>query len=219
MVSDETLALALREAHTADVSLFEALQRGDHIERDELLRADAAAAGLEWIEVTEQGWDTRLREQLPSQAVKTYRAIPMRLVKDDDGAETLTIAVERPWQLPARQTLVRLAATPDRSVIMVAGDPVKIARIIAARYGESLRSVDGRVGVGDPDRRTDLDAEARSDVAARRLYAQIFLDAHARRASDVHISPAKSGEGLEVRARIDSHLHVIQQVPEALRNG
>ena len=57
------------------------------------------------------------------------------------------------------------------------------------------------------------------DSAVVKLVNKIILDAHSRRASDIHIEPFPGSENTQVRIRIDGDCMIYQTIPSSYRNA
>ncbi len=154
--------------------------------------------------------DPELVRQLPAGYLQANQLLPVSL--DDGRVEVLTAS-------PYLGTVLNeLADRLDAAVVPRITEPEFLAKLIES--STSGHDEGGLAGLGDEEGWDTLDSiEDLKDQAQAapiiKLVNNLFMEAIARKASDIHIDPYE--EGLEFRYRIDGILHPVSSVSRRIQ--
>ena len=185
------------------------------IEENDILRALAGQAGLEWREFELESIPQQAIDTLPIESATTYQIAP---IEYDEASKTLTVALKSPDNFRAVDDLRLLMGFKVNAVV----SPVDlIDRVIKEKYAASSTSMadmmadldDVDLGSFGDDDSSDLSklASAASDNKIVRLLNLVLLQAIKDKASDIHFEPFE--EEFKMRYRIDGVLYEMVPPP------
>ena len=153
---------------------------------------------------------------MPLKVALHYHAIPVAL-RDS----TLTVAISNPQDVQALDDL-QLALQRRYTIEPILAAHEEILRAIKAHYGVGAETV-SQILIDRPNaattKGTDEDAledieQLASEASVVKLVNQLILEAHSRRATDIHLEPYRGK--VRLRYRVDGMLHAVD-IPPALR--
>nr|WP_306469782.1 ATPase, T2SS/T4P/T4SS family [Oscillatoria laete-virens] len=169
--------------------------------KQDILQAIAGYYGMEMVTLTNYKFDPEAVDSIPADVAKKYGIMPIKIAGD-----TLQVAVSDPSDISLVDTLRVLL---HKNVEPVVAAQSEIDAAITQYYG-SLAEL-GAIAKEDVDLDTretgDREEATDDDAPVIRLVTKIIVDAHRRRASDIHLEPLE--KSFRVRYRIDG---VLQQV-------
>lgn len=198
--------------------LGELLVELGHITEGDVLEALAGQAGMELVEVDEDGIPEATLNAVPPETANTYQIIP---VEYDEQSRHLTIAMKSPDNFRAVDDLrllmgfkVTAVVAPSDQIDRVlnkhySGQVTSMATMMAELgEDESLAAFEGR---GDSIDLEEL-VQAADDNKVIRLLNLVLLQAIKDKASDIHFEPFE--DEFKMRYRIDGVLY--EMIPPPL---
>lgn len=178
-------------------------------------RTYAEVLGLEFENFEPHDLVPEIVNRLPTDISKRYRALPIR---EQDGA--LVVAMEDPLDLHAVDAIQEVLKEPMVPVLC----PPSALKNAHEYLEKSARGIEGLLGKLDLHALEDSAfatpqrlKEIAGDDAIVRLVDLFVEHALRRKASDVHVEPAR--RHLRVRLRIDGNLETWQTLPRALHGA
>jgi general secretion pathway protein E len=177
-----------------------------------LLRALAAAVGMELVDVTKYEIDLSLLDTFPLKLIHRHDIFPLR-----QQERTLQVAIADPFDATAIDAVAAATGLVVEAVLAV---PHELAKLIKVHLGVGAETIDGlvaRQSEEDPSGVEMLEeiqwdgsevSEMVQEPSVVRLVNEILMEAVEARTSDIHIEAQASG--LKLRYRIDG---VLQRQP------
>ena len=215
LLEQEQLRQLIADCRLADTSLQDALSSS--INSDQMLDVQAVASGLPFVHLDGNSLPQSTLRLIKPETARMHHALPIRY-REEEGGGVITIALANPASAPARSALENYFAASGDRVEFVAAHPDRIDSILRTRYEAGAVEDDFEVVVEDEYSADELSDDSNSGPA-RQYYAEIFQEAVARGASDVHLEVAPEGQGLLVRLRVDGVMHIHGTVPEKYRRA
>ena len=190
-----------------------ALVKLGHMDEEALLRLMGEQLGIPVVDLSSIHIDLETLQSLPARLVHRKRLVPL---SRKNG--TLTIATCDPFDLYAFDE-VRLLTGLEVQPVLATED--EIAKVIKAHYGVGGDTIDEMIGTEDiqvvSENGGDADdlLEMAQEASVIKLVNEIFLEALAERASDIHIEPYE--KDLKIRYRVDGVLHEASLPPQIRR--
>ena len=216
-VTSEEMEAALRERAATGRSLGEILSELGLVSEEDLIRAAAAEAGMEFVDLNEQPLDPEATKLIPEALARRHRVLALGY-RDD----TPIIGMANPSDVFAVDDLRTLLGTDLHIVVCSAG---QISEYLSRVYRHdrettlAAQTAASQTSAGDETRVTELtDLHAVVEDAPIVKYVNLILrQALQERASDIHIEP--TADDLRIRFRIDGVLHEITRSPKAIQGG
>ena len=215
LVSPEQLKVMISTARAEGVSLQQVLESSGQLSPDHLLELQALSSGLPFIQLDINSIPQTALRLLPPETARMHHALPIRMTSEEDEGELVTVALANPASAPARSAIENFFAASDIKVEFVAAHPERIEQVLRSRY-DLTEDEDFEV-IAEEEGSDEL-ADSENAGPARQYYSEIFQEAVARGASDVHLEVGPEG-GMLVRFRIDGVMHVYDTVPEKYRRA
>jgi len=216
-VSEEQVAEAIRIQQKEGQFFGHVLMERGWITSQQLMEALSKQYGLPLMKLDGVSIDPEAIKRVPVRVALRCQAMPLKL-----NGTTLRVAICNPQDvrsldelrsvLQQRYTLEVVLATPEEIVEAIkrhygiAADTV--SRLLAERGTLSMP-----IGWGSEEHVEDI-TQMTSDASVMKLVNQLILEAHERRATDIHLEPYRGK--VRLRYRIDGVLHDVD-VPSALR--
>jgi type II secretion system protein E len=195
--------------------LIKALVKSGAVGEEDVSRALAAMNSMEFVDLEGATIEKSVAELLEPDDARRYGAIPVTM---RDGV--LIVALSDPM---AMQTMDDLTYKLQREIEFVCAAPKAIHKLVIKHYGsaddasnELLKSI-GTVEGRDVDGEEEGGGAAEGDAPIIKMVSMLLLEAHANRASDIHIEPLEGK--LRVRFRIDGVLQEMQAPPKRLHGA
>ena len=185
---------------------------------DAIIRAFSEELKLPIIRLRDITIDANVIKRIPVRFAAYYRFIPINFISHPDASgkssEKLTIAIPYPMDIRTRDEL-RLQLGCEIEMVLTTSD--EIIQAIKKYYGFAADTVEkmSRYGMANitessiaqsDERVEDIEmAEKTEDASVIKLVNQIMLEAHLKRATDIHIEPYRGK--IKLRYRVDGILY------------
>ncbi|HEX9780018.1 MAG TPA: GspE/PulE family protein [bacterium] len=217
LISEEQLADALK-LQTSDQQFLGAilLERG-WVKPEALLEAAGAVYGLPTVRLREMRIEREALAQVPLKVALHFKVMPLSLA---DG--TLRVAIANPQDLRLLDDL-GLALERRVKIEPVLATEAEILDALKRHYGLGADTVDRIVAdrARQPGASPAVPEESLEDIehlagdaSVIKLVNQLILEAHQRRATDIHLEPYRGT--VRLRYRVDGLLEQVD-VPPAIR--
>jgi type II secretory ATPase GspE/PulE/Tfp pilus assembly ATPase PilB-like protein len=190
------------------------LERG-WVTAEQLLQALSEQYGMSILRLTEGAVDRGAVAVMPVKIALHYKVMPLRLHNS-----TLTVAIANPQNvqladelrgaLHERYTIETVLATEDdiaRAIKKFYGVGAETISTLVKERETALRLPAGEAAIEDIE-------QLATDASVVKLVNQLMLEAHHRRATDIHLEPYRGK--VRLRYRIDGVLRTVD-VPPAIR--
>jgi type II secretion system protein E len=182
---------------------------------EDVARALAAQNSMEFVDLAQVHIERNVIEQLEADDARRYQAVPVGIREG-----VLLIAIADPM---AMQTMDDLTYKLHREIEFVCSTPEAIRKLIIKFYGDADDASSQLLKNMTPADSFSAGAEeaeegpAEGDAPVIKLVSMLILEAHANRASDIHIEPLEGK--LRIRFRIDGVLQEMQAPPKRLHGA
>ncbi len=198
-VTREEMEAALREQAATGRSLGDILSELGLVSEEDLIRASAAEAGMEFVDLNEQPLDPEATKLIPESLARRHRVLALGYRGD-----TPIIGMANPSDVFAVDDLRTLLGTDIQIVVCSAG---QIAEYLSRVYRHdrettlAAQTAASQTSAGDETKITELtDLHAVVEDAPIVKYVNLILrQALQERASDIHIEP--TSDDLRIRFR------------------
>jgi len=217
LLTEEQLVEAMQQQAITNRFLGAIILERRWIEPDQLLQVLAEQYRMPAARLTEETVERAAVEAMPLKIAMHYRVCPMRLHNS-----TMTVAIANPQEVQLANDL-RVALHERFTVETVLATEEDIQRAIKQFYGVGAETINQLVtdqqqgtlrleAVGEP-MLEDIEQLA-TDASVVKLVNQLILEAHHRRATDIHLEPYRGK--VRLRYRIDGVLRTVD-VPPTIR--
>jgi type IV pilus assembly protein PilB len=205
---------AFEEQQLTGKRLGEIVVAHEWITPQDLARALADQAGLEYVDLLEAELDEDAAMLLSRDLAARYQALPVRYLSSD----MLLVAVADPTNVGVADDL-RLAL--GHNVRLAVAEPADLERAIKKLYRTQIEVDDTGAAATELlfdvlAQREDI-AESADDTPAVKLVHATLAQAIEDGASDIHFEPQE--EDMIVRARIDGVTRPVAQIPKQMQLG
>ncbi len=216
-VTREEMEAALRESAATGRSLGEILSELGLVTEEDLIRASAAEAGMEFVDLNDQPLDPEATKLIPEALARRHRVLALSYRGD-----TPVIGMANPSDVFAVDDLRSLLGNDIHIVVCSQGQITEyLSRVYRHDRGTTLaaQTAASQTSAGDETRITEItDLHSVVEDAPIVKYVNLILrQALQERASDIHIEP--SADDLRIRFRIDGVLHEVTRSPKAIQGG
>ncbi len=216
-VTREEMEAALRERAATGRSLGEILSELGLVTEEDLIRASATEAGMEFVDLNDQPLDPEATRLIPEALARRHRVLALAYRGD-----TPVIGMANPSDVFAIDDLRSLLGNDLHIVVCSSG---QIAEYLSRVYRHdrettlAAQSAASQTSAADETKITEItDLHSVVEDAPIVKYVNLILrQALQERASDVHIEP--SADDLRIRFRIDGVLHEVTRSPKAIQGG
>lgn len=215
LLTPEQMQHVITQSRTQEIPLQVHLE--EVLTPDQMLEVQAISTGVSFIQLDASSIPQSTLRLLRPETARMHHALPVRTRETEEGT-VVTIALANPASAPARSALEQYFAASEMQVEFVAAHPDRVEQALRSRYDTGGEEEDFEV-VAEDEFSADELADASNAGPARQYYAEIFQEAVARGASDVHLEVAPDGRGMLVRFRIDGVMHIYDTVPEKYRRA
>ena len=216
-VTREDMEAALRESAATGRSLGEILSELGLVTEEDLIRASAAEAGMEFVDLNDQPLDPEATKLIPEALARRHRVLALSYRGD-----TPVIGMANPSDVFAVDDLRSLLGNDIHIVVCSQGQITEyLSRVYRHDRETTLaaQTAASQTSAGDETRITEItDLHSVVEDAPIVKYVNLILrQALQERASDIHIEP--SADDLRIRFRIDGVLHEVTRSPKAIQGG
>jgi type IV pilus assembly protein PilB len=216
-VTREEMEAALRERAATGRSLGDILSELGLVSEEDLIRASAAEAGMEFVDLNDQPLDPEATKLIPEALARRHRVLALAFRGDAP-----VIGMANPSDVFAIDDLRSLLGN-DLHIVVCSGG--QIAEYLSRVYRHdrettlAAQSAASQTSASDETKITEItDLHSVVEDAPIVKYVNLILrQALQERASDVHIEP--SADDLRIRFRIDGVLHEVTRSPKAIQGG
>ena len=216
-VTREEMEAALRERAATGRSLGDVLSELGLVTEEDLIRASAAEAGMEFVDLNDEPLDPEATRLIPEALARRHRVLALAYRGD-----TPVIGMANPSDVFAVDDLRTLLGNDIHIVVCSAG---QISEYLSRVYRHdrettlAAQTAASQTSAADETKVTEItDLHSVVEDAPIVKYVNLILrQALQERASDVHIEP--SADDLRIRFRIDGVLHEVTRSPKAIQGG
>jgi type IV pilus assembly protein PilB len=216
-VTREEMEAALRERAATGRSLGDILSELGLVTEEDLIRASAAEAGMEFVDLNDEPLDPEATRLIPEALARRHRVLALAYRGD-----TPVIGMANPSDVFAVDDLRTLLGNDIHIVVCSAG---QISEYLSRVYRHdrettlAAQTAASQTSAADETKVTEItDLHSVVEDAPIVKYVNLILrQALQERASDVHIEP--SADDLRIRFRIDGVLHEVTRSPKAIQGG
>ncbi len=216
-VTREEMEAALRERAATGRSLGDILSELGLVTEEDLIRASAAEAGMEFVDLNDEPLDPEATKLIPEALARRHRVLALAYRGD-----TPVIGMANPSDVFAVDDLRTLLGNDIHIVVCSAG---QISEYLSRVYRHdrettlAAQTAASQTSAADETKVTEItDLHSVVEDAPIVKYVNLILrQALQERASDVHIEP--SADDLRIRFRIDGVLHEVTRSPKAIQGG
>jgi type IV pilus assembly protein PilB len=203
-----------RSEKQRDETVIEYLTRAQIVGQEDITRALAAHASMDFVDLTGLALPEEILQQLPKDVAKRFRIVPV--AETETG---LMIAVSDPLDF---DTFDALHAVMKRDLEFVCATPEAIKAAYRKYYASADEAADELASsFGEISIPTESAGEgAEGDVADApiiKMVTMMLIEAYNMRASDIHLEPLE--KRFRVRFRVDGVLHEMQNPPKKLQSA
>ena len=194
-------------------SVVEALVREGILSQEDVVRALATHAAMDFVDLGQVAIPEEVTQQIPVDVAKRFKVIPVAV--SDSG---LMVAVSDPLNF---ETFDAVSHVLNRDIEWVCATPEQIKIALRKYYGTAEDAIEGMEGGFDPDGILGGDSGGAegdtADAPIIKMVTMMLLEAYNMRASDIHMEPLE--KRFRVRFRIDGVLHEMQNPPKKLQHA
>ncbi|MFH1282896.1 MAG: ATPase, T2SS/T4P/T4SS family [bacterium] len=214
LISREQLDKALEEQKKAGGFIGEIIVNLGFADEKEVFELISKKINIPYIRIKETKIEESITKSVPARYAYHYSVIPV-----SKKGKTLTVAMSDPLDVAVRDDLELLLGFSIEPALSRKKD---ILEEISRYYGVGAETLERMIDQSAPKQKESTHTQHGSeeirdvsiDASISRLVNQILLEAHEKRATDIHIEPYE-GE-VKIRYRIDGVLYQAP-VPEELK--
>ena len=211
LIREEDLDSALEESREAKESVENFLMKKYKISREDLGRSFEEFYHCKFIPYSDK---YRIPENLLKSLKKEYllREVWVPLEKKDG---VIHVLVDDPNNIVKRDMIENLLKTKSvRYDVSLSEDIIKFINFFYRSIEDenSLTDILGKLDAGELTHEEE-EVVSESDSIIMQVVNKIILDAHAKRASDIHVEPNPGKRNVEIRYRIDGDCALYQTLP------
>ena len=219
LLTQDQLAVAKESQKNLGKELRDILIQRGFVQEGDLIRKLAKKHNIVFISLSQYTPEpTALKKITPKQAYR-WKMIPLFEIE-----EKVTVAVDDPFNIAAQD---EARTELDKEIDCVLATPMEMKQALQQYYGKT----DGEVATNDSveiiKTRANTEKKGASPIASLEKEAQaekvigtvnqLLQQAHAERASDIHLEPTR--HAFKIRFRIDGVLEPIQELPNTLHQA
>jgi type IV pilus assembly protein PilB len=196
-------------------TLIDVLIRQGDVTQEDVTRALAAHAAMDYVDLSNISVSDEVIRQVPREIAKRFKVVP--IVESETG---LMIAVGDPLNFDTFDSLHHML---QRDLEFVCATPEAISTAYRKYYGtadeaadEIARQLGTDIEIGGPGGVSGAEGDT-ADAPVIKMVLMMLIEAHALRASDIHLEPLE--KRFRVRFRIDGVLHEMQNPPKKLQSA
>lgn len=217
LITEDQLRRALELQSKSNRFLGEILIEQGWVAEEQVLQGLAEQFRMPYVRLSESQIDKRVTEIVPLKVADHYKVMPVKI----DGSR-LTVAISNPQNARLLDGL-SLALNHKYLVEPVLASETEIKKAIVRHYGLGAGTVEqildkrekgGAQSLYADETVEDIQQQDRGEASVINLVNQILIEAHERRASDIHFEPYRGK--FRLRYRVDGVL-VTVDTPEDIR--
>ncbi len=205
LITPQQLEIALREQRNSGELLGVILVNKGFLREEQFLETISEQLNIPYVRLKDITVEPLAIKKVPAKFAWHYNIIPIKFAADSN---TLTIATSDPLRsLDDVKIFLRCRVNP------VVASKSEIVEAIRKYYGVGAETVEGIIAARpkeparaiEPSREIEDIEKLAGDASIIKLVNQIILEAHKRRATDIHIEPFRGK--MNIRYRIDGVLY------------
>ena len=216
LLTEARLQEALQQQASSQRFLGTLLLERGWVTPEQLLKALSEQYRMPYKRLADDSIERAAVEAMPLKIALHYRVMPVRL-----NRTTLTVAIADPQEVQLADD-VRAALQERYTIEPVLSTEEDIANAIKKYYGVGAETISKLVKEQEKTLRSEAAEQAAiedieqlaTDASVVKLVNQLILEAHHRRATDIHLEPYR--DKVRLRYRIDGVLRNVD-VPPAIR--
>jgi type II secretory ATPase GspE/PulE/Tfp pilus assembly ATPase PilB-like protein len=217
VISSKNLDEAMSRARRAKKSVESVLLTYFHVSKDDLGRSLS-----EYYQARFLPYDDKMI--IPNELFTGIRRSDLKsngFVPIARSGDKVTVAMENPTSLPARDAIKRLIPAKEFEYCVSVKEDIDkmidlffdVKRREMLTHPGSIEDILGQLEPSDDDCGEEAQAVTEEDGAIVRLVNKMIVDAHNQGASDIHIEPRQGKASTLIRFRIDGACQVYQTLP------
>ncbi len=213
LIDEEKIAKAREETKRTGLSLASALEKLGYIAYEDIIKVQATALGLPYMDLSDYIVDAKLVELIPVEIAKKYKAVPLFKISN-----TLTVGMADPKDIEAIDNIRRISKVDMVEPVLVSERGVQ--KVIDSYYGAGetveaiVKSIDEKKVLPKGGK---VFGKSLDDTPVIDLINIMFAQAVKDRVSDIHLEP--TDETLRVRFRVDGLLREVTVIPKVLQSA
>lgn len=223
IITGKELEKAIGEARKLRKSVESILIRDFSVSRDDIGKSLSNFYKTRFIPYDEE-------MVIPGQLLKGLKVNFLKnnvFVPVSQSGNKVSVAMENPDFLPARDTLKRLMAGKDLEFCVSLKEDIfkmidlffDVKRTEMLEDSGSIEDLIGQLDAGEEDDFDDIDTVTEEDGAIVQLVNKMIIDGFNRNASDIHIEPRPGKANSVIRFRIDGACQVYQTIPYTFKQA
>jgi len=213
LITEEMLTKAREETQRTGLSVEKALEKLGFIHDEDLVKVQAAALDIPYMDLVDYIVDTDLLGVIPENCARKYKLVPLFKIGD-----ALTVGMVDPQDIVALDQVRRTTNIDNIEAVFISE---KCFQKVLNSYGgivgsikEIVQSINNeKINVTEQRGLLEVAEEAPVIKLVNFMIAQAVKD----RASDIHVEP--EGEQVRVRHRVDGILRELTILPKNLQNA
>ncbi|HCI43988.1 MAG TPA: type II secretion system protein GspE [Candidatus Omnitrophica bacterium] len=213
LITQEKLEKAREETRRTGLSMGNALEKLGFITYEDIVKVQATALGLPYMDLSDYIVDAGLVELIPVETAKKHKAVPLFKI-----GNTLTVGMVDPKDIESIDNIRRVSKVEMVEPVLVSERGIQ--KVIDSYYGAGetvdaiVKSIDGKKVLPKGGK---VFGKSLDDTPVIDLINIMFAQAVKDRVSDMHLEPTE--ETLRVRFRIDGLLREVTIVPKTLQSA
>lgn len=212
LITPQQLETALKEQRRSGEVLGMILVKMGFLKEEQLLKVLSEQLNIPYVSLKDAVIDPSVIKKVPAKFAWHYNIIPIKFIADPN---TLTIATCDPLRaLDDVKVFLKCEVNP----VLASRD--EIVEMIRKYYGVGAETLEGIIAaraeeparVMEPGREIEDIEKLAEDASIIKLVNQIILEAHQKRATDIHIEPFRGK--MNIRYRIDGVLYNANVPPD-----
>jgi len=211
LITPEMLTQAKDETQKTGLSMTKALEKLGFVSDKDIIRIQATALGIPYIDLSDYVIDVNLIKLIPKEIAKKFKAVPLFKIGD-----SLTVGMVSPQDIVALDQIRRASQASVVEPVLVSEKGVQF--ILDAYYSGATGDFDEIIKSINKEKMAEEGlVEAAEEAPIIKLVNLIIMKAVKSKASDIHIEPDEND--LRIRCRIDGLLSELKVLPKNLQNA
>lgn len=213
LITQNMLEKAREEIKRTGFSIENALEKLGFITEEDIVKTQANALGIPYVDLTDYVLDSELVKLIPENVARKYKVIPLFKISTN-----MTIGMVDPQDIMAIDQVRRLSQMDMIDPVLVSE---KGLQKVLDSYYQTTGSIEEIVRSIDSQKISEAERKGLTEVAEEapiiRLVNTLVFQAVKERASDIHVEPEE--ENVRIRFRIDGLLYETNLLPKKLQNA
>lgn len=223
IIASKDLEKAMVDARTLRKAVESVLMTDFHVSKEDIGKSLSNFYRTRFIPYDE-------KMVIPGQLLKGLKTNFLKnniFVPVSQSGERVSVAMENPDFLPARDTIKRLIAAKDFEYCVALREDIfkMIDLFFDVKRGElledsgSIEDLLGQLGADDDEDLEEGERVTEADGTIVQLVNKMIIDGYNRNASDIHVEPRQGKANAVIRFRIDGACQVYQTIPYTFKKA